>query len=102
MPSFPYRIALFLRQRTSGRMQPAELHPPGEGRMGLEIEVTYENGVLKLPRPLPLVEGATVRITIHPPDQPGLVKHVQIPWTGSLEELHRFLDDSEEGIWGVR
>lgn len=70
--------------------------------MALEIEVVYENGVLKLPRPLPVVEGATLRITIHPPSRPGVVKHVPIPWTGSPEELHRFLDDPEEGIWEGR
>ncbi len=34
---------------------------------GLEIDVVYEKGVLKLPRELPLVERATIRITIHPP-----------------------------------
>lgn len=34
---------------------------------GLEIEAVYERGTLKLPRELPLVEGATVTITIHPP-----------------------------------
>jgi predicted DNA-binding antitoxin AbrB/MazE fold protein len=34
---------------------------------GLEIEAVYEHGTLKLSRELPLVEGATVTITIHPP-----------------------------------
>ena len=33
--------------------------------MALEIDAVYEKGVLKLPRELPLEEGATVRITIH-------------------------------------
>jgi predicted DNA-binding antitoxin AbrB/MazE fold protein len=68
--------------------------------MDLELEVTYANGVLKLPRPLPLVEGATIRITLHPPERPGMIKHVQFPWTGTPEELQRFLDDPDEGIWG--
>jgi len=35
--------------------------------MALEIEVIYENGVLKLPRQLPLEAGLKVKITIHPP-----------------------------------
>jgi predicted DNA-binding antitoxin AbrB/MazE fold protein len=39
--------------------------------MGLEIETTYEKGVLKLPRELPLQEGTSVRITIHPPGITG-------------------------------
>ena len=34
---------------------------------GLQIEAVYEKGTLKLPRELPLAEGATVTITIHPP-----------------------------------
>jgi predicted DNA-binding antitoxin AbrB/MazE fold protein len=68
--------------------------------MGLEIEAVYEKGVLKLARELPLVEGATVRITIHPPGRPGVITHTRIPWTGSTEELDRFLDDPDEGVWG--
>ena len=50
---------------------------------GLEIEAVYEHGTLKLPRELPLLEGATVKITIHPPGRPGVIKHLRIPWTGS-------------------
>ena len=70
--------------------------------MGLEIEAVYENGILKLPRELPLVEGAMVRITIHPPGRPGVVKHTCIPWTGSSEELERWLNDPDEDQWGNR
>ncbi|HTU90690.1 MAG TPA: antitoxin family protein [Gemmataceae bacterium] len=67
---------------------------------GLEIEAVYEHGTLKLPRELPLVEGAVVTITIHPPERPGMVKHLCIPWTGSLEEFDRWLNDPDEGILG--
>jgi predicted DNA-binding antitoxin AbrB/MazE fold protein len=66
--------------------------------MGLDIEAIYEHGKLKLPRELPLEEGATVRITIHPPGRPGVVKHVHIPWTGSREELERLAMDPEFGL----
>jgi predicted DNA-binding antitoxin AbrB/MazE fold protein len=88
---------------------------------GLEIEAVYENGVLKLPRELPLVEGATVTITIHPPRRPGVIKHVQFHWTGTREDLEqlaesddnhpreggreefdRWLADPDEGQWGPR
>ncbi len=62
---------------------------------GLEIEAVYEHGTLKLPRELPLVEGATVTITIHPPKRPGVIKHLRIPWTGSQEELERLIMDPE-------
>jgi predicted DNA-binding antitoxin AbrB/MazE fold protein len=65
---------------------------------GLEIEAVYEKGTLKLPRELPLVEGATVRITIHPPRRPGVIKHVHVPWTGSQEELERLAMDPDFGL----
>ncbi|HTU21856.1 MAG TPA: antitoxin family protein [Gemmataceae bacterium] len=72
----------------------------GPSMHGLQIEAVYEHGVLKLPRELPLVEGATVTITIHPPGRPGVIKHLRIPWTGSLEEFDRWLNDPDEGQWG--
>ena len=46
------------------------------------------------------LEGATVRITIHPPGRPGVVKHIRVPWTGSPEERERFLNDPDEGLFG--
>jgi len=66
--------------------------------MALEIEATYEKGMLKLSRELPLEEGASVRITIHPPGRGGVVKHVRNPWTGSREELERLAMDPEFGL----
>lgn len=68
--------------------------------VGLEIEAVYERGTLKLPRELPIVEGATLRITIHPPGRPGVIKHVPLGWTGSPEELEEWLNDPDEGILG--
>lgn len=62
---------------------------------GLEIEAVYQHGILKLPRELPLVEGATVTITIHPPGRPGVIKHLRIPWTGSREDLEQLAMDPE-------
>lgn len=69
--------------------------------MGLEIEAVYEHGVLKLPRQLPLTEGASVRITIHAPGRAGVVKHTRQPWTGSQEELERLALDPELGLEGA-
>jgi predicted DNA-binding antitoxin AbrB/MazE fold protein len=69
---------------------------------GLQIEAVYEKGVLKLPRELPLVEGATVTITIHPPRRPGVIEHVNIPFTGDREEFERWLNDPDGGQWGPR
>jgi predicted DNA-binding antitoxin AbrB/MazE fold protein len=65
---------------------------------GLEIEAVYERGTLKLPRELPLVEGATVTITIHPPG--GIVERaygrLQSPL--SREDLERAAMDPELDI----
>ncbi len=43
--------------------------------MPLEIEATYENGVLKLDRPLPLQEQERVRVTIHPKTSRARMSH---------------------------
>lgn len=66
----------------------------------LQIEAVYEHGTLKLPRALPLQEGQTVTITIHPSSSAVERMYGMIPWTGDPEELHRFLDDPDEGRWG--
>ena len=62
---------------------------------GLRIEVVYERGTLKLPRELPLEEGAIVTITIHPSERAGVVKHSSIPWTGTREDLEMLAMDPE-------
>jgi predicted DNA-binding antitoxin AbrB/MazE fold protein len=64
---------------------------------GLQIEAVYEKGTLKLPRELPIVEGATVTITIHPPGRAGVIIHVKVPFQGDREEFDRWLNDPDEG-----
>jgi predicted DNA-binding antitoxin AbrB/MazE fold protein len=65
---------------------------------GLELEAVYENGTLKLPRPLPLTEGQKVTITIHPPG--GVVGRsyglLQSPL--GADDLERIARDPEFGI----
>jgi predicted DNA-binding antitoxin AbrB/MazE fold protein len=65
---------------------------------GLEIEVVYEHGTLKLPRELPLQEGQKVTITIHPPG--GIVERAygRLQSTLSQEELERVAMDPEFDI----
>jgi predicted DNA-binding antitoxin AbrB/MazE fold protein len=58
---------------------------------GLQIEAVYENGVLKLPRELPLVEGATVTITIHPTGSAVGRLCGMISWKGCQEDLDYLL-----------
>jgi predicted DNA-binding antitoxin AbrB/MazE fold protein len=68
---------------------------------GLRIEAVYEHGVLKLPRELPLVEGAAVTITIHLPAGGGVVKHVRFPWRGSVEDLEYLAESDDNHPWAV-
>jgi predicted DNA-binding antitoxin AbrB/MazE fold protein len=54
--------------------------------MAITVEATYENGVLKPSRPLPLQEHEKVQVTVTP-----TVSHVRqtaglIGWTGSQED----------------
>jgi predicted DNA-binding antitoxin AbrB/MazE fold protein len=70
--------------------------------MGLDIQAVYENGVLKLAHPLPLAEGTTVRITVHPPGNPVKRFVGLVPWQGDREEFDRWLNDPDEGQWGPR
>ena len=67
----------------------------------LRLEAVYEHGTLKLPHELPLQEGQRVTITIQ---VGGAAERLygMLPWTGDPEELHRFLDDPDEGQWGSR
>jgi predicted DNA-binding antitoxin AbrB/MazE fold protein len=67
----------------------------------LRIEAVYEHGTLKLPHELPLQEGQRVTITIMPlPGSAAERLYGMVPWTGDPEELHRFLNDPDEGPWG--
>jgi predicted DNA-binding antitoxin AbrB/MazE fold protein len=69
----------------------------GDSIMALEIEAIYEQGVLKLPRDLPLQEGQKVRVIIESPG--GAVRRLAglIRWSGSRDELNRYLSDPDEG-----
>ncbi len=59
--------------------------------MPMEAEATYENGVLKLDKPLPLREHERVIVTIQP-----LVGRIRlsaglIPWRGEAEALEHLI-----------
>jgi predicted DNA-binding antitoxin AbrB/MazE fold protein len=66
----------------------------------LQIEAIYVNGTLKLSHKLPLKEGQKVAITIHPSGSASDRMFGSLPWNGDPEELHKFLDDPDEGAWG--
>jgi predicted DNA-binding antitoxin AbrB/MazE fold protein len=74
----------------------AEPITSGEPAMLITVEAVYENGVLKLERPLPLKDQQKVRVTI----QPELTLAEQtaglLGWKGDAETLERVLAEAEE------
>lgn len=68
----------------------------------LELDVVYEGGVFKPTCKPPLKEGQKVTITVHA--SVGATDRMQglLKWNGDQDELHRFLDDDDEGILGNR
>jgi predicted DNA-binding antitoxin AbrB/MazE fold protein len=65
---------------------------------GLEIEAIYENGMLKLLRPLPLAEGQKVNIIVRPPGNIVERSYGLLQSTLSPEDLQRIALDPEFGI----
>jgi predicted DNA-binding antitoxin AbrB/MazE fold protein len=66
--------------------------------MSLEVEATYEDGVLKLDKPLPLHEHE--RVTVEIKSNVSLSRRLagSIRWTGTPEDLRRIAEDPEEMI----
>ena len=67
--------------------------------MSLEVEATYENGVLKVAQQLPLQEGQKVTLTIHQVGSAARRFCDSLRWTRDPEELQRFLNDPDESSW---
>jgi len=63
--------------------------------MVLIVEATYENGTLKLERPLPLKEHERVRVTVHVGMSRARQTAGLMGWTGSKELADRFAMDPE-------
>jgi predicted DNA-binding antitoxin AbrB/MazE fold protein len=63
--------------------------------MSITVAATYENGKLKLERPLPLKEHEKVWVTIHP--KTSWVEETSgiCGWKGSAAEAQRFATDPE-------
>jgi predicted DNA-binding antitoxin AbrB/MazE fold protein len=63
--------------------------------MNFTVEATYENGVLRVDKPLPLKDLERVRVTVDTEtnwvqETAGLIR-----WTGDVESLERFAMDPE-------
>jgi predicted DNA-binding antitoxin AbrB/MazE fold protein len=66
--------------------------------MLIEVEATYENGVLKLDKPLPLRENERVTVQVTPHISISRRRHGSIQWTGDPEVLRMIAEDPEFGI----
>lgn len=63
--------------------------------MSLEVEATYENGVLKLDHPLPLREHERLIVTIRPKRSRVEESYGLLGWNGDPEVLRKFAEDDE-------
>jgi predicted DNA-binding antitoxin AbrB/MazE fold protein len=63
--------------------------------MSFEVEATYEDGVLKLDKPLPLSEHERVTVQIKPRTSRIRQRAGSIKWTGDPETLRKIAEDPE-------
>jgi predicted DNA-binding antitoxin AbrB/MazE fold protein len=63
--------------------------------MIITIEATYENGILKLDRRLPLKEQERVCVTVHTEGSPLLQAYGIMAWTADAGTLERVALDPE-------
>jgi predicted DNA-binding antitoxin AbrB/MazE fold protein len=63
--------------------------------MSLTVEAVYENGTLKLARPLPLKEHERVRVTVEPQISWAERTAGIIKWTGDVKTLEHLALDPE-------
>jgi predicted DNA-binding antitoxin AbrB/MazE fold protein len=66
--------------------------------MSLEVEATYENGVLKLDKPLPLNEHERVTVQIKPQISLARRRAGAITWTGDPAVLREIAESPECSI----
>jgi predicted DNA-binding antitoxin AbrB/MazE fold protein len=66
--------------------------------MALIVEATYENGVLRPERPLPLAEHEKVQITVHTAVSRVQASYGLLGWTGDAETVQRVALDPEFSV----
>jgi predicted DNA-binding antitoxin AbrB/MazE fold protein len=66
--------------------------------MNLEVEATYENGILKLDQPLPLTEKQRVRVSIQAKTSRVKQSYGLMGWTGDPKVIEQIALDPELGI----
>ena len=66
----------------------------GEPIMAITVEAVYENGTLKLDKPLPLKEHAQVQVTVRPSSVADQT-YGMIGWSGDADTFDRLLQESD-------
>jgi predicted DNA-binding antitoxin AbrB/MazE fold protein len=66
--------------------------------MSLEIDATYENGVLKPDAALPLQERQRVKVTVHEETSRIRRSYGLMGWTGDPEILRKIAEDDEFSV----
>jgi predicted DNA-binding antitoxin AbrB/MazE fold protein len=66
--------------------------------MSIEIEATYENGILKLDRTLPLAEHQRVKVVIETTISVAQRSYGIIGWTGDPEVVRKMALDADQGV----
>jgi predicted DNA-binding antitoxin AbrB/MazE fold protein len=66
--------------------------------MPLIVEAIYENGILKLDKPLPLPDHARVQVTVQVKESAARESAGMLRWRGDWETLRRLAEDDEFGI----
>ena len=66
--------------------------------MLLEVDATYENGVLKPDRPLPLSERQRVKVTVESPSRKLRDGFGIINWQGDSDVVRKIALDPEFGV----
>ena len=61
----------------------------------IEIDATYQNGVLKPDKPLPLPEQQRVRITVREKPSEARRGYGLVEWKGDLKDLDFLIHDAE-------
>ena len=64
--------------------------------MSFVVDATYEKGILKLDRPLPLQENQRVKVTVQEEGSVAELTYGLLKWTGDPETLRKIAEDDDE------
>jgi predicted DNA-binding antitoxin AbrB/MazE fold protein len=67
--------------------------------MSVEVEATYDGGVLKLDHPLPLADKQRIRITVHLPVSRARESAGLLQWKGTAEDLEYLAESPDNSPW---